>query len=64
MRRPPSGQTALSLVNTVRARAKASQFTSIDLNGLLDERARELSYECWRRNDLIRFGKWEDKWGR
>ncbi len=57
------GQTALSLVNQVRARAKASQFTSIDLNGLLDERARELCFEGWRRNDLIRFGKWEDKWG-
>jgi len=60
---PTMSQTALSLVNLVRTRAKASQFTSIDLNGLLDERARELCFECWRRNDLIRFGKWEDKWG-
>jgi starch-binding outer membrane protein, SusD/RagB family len=60
---PTMGQTALSLVNTVRARSKASQFTSIDLNGLLDERARELCFEGWRRNDLIRFGKWEDSWG-
>ena len=24
---------------------------------LLDERGRELYQECWRRNDLIRFGK-------
>ena len=60
---PTMNQTALSLVNTVRARSKASLFTSIDLNGLLDERARELCFEGWRRNDLIRFGKWEDKWG-
>ncbi len=60
---PTLGQTALSLVNTVRARSKASQFSSIDLNGLLDERARELCFEGWRRNDLIRYGKWEDKWG-
>ena len=60
---PTMGQTALSLVNMVRARSKASLFTSIDLDGLLDERARELCFECWRRNDLIRFGKWEDKWG-
>ncbi|RYE29925.1 MAG: RagB/SusD family nutrient uptake outer membrane protein [Sphingobacteriaceae bacterium] len=29
----------------------------IDLNILLDERARELSWEGWRRNDLIRFGQ-------
>ncbi len=60
---PTMGHTALSLVNTVRTRAKASQFTSIDLNGLIDERARELCFEGWRRNDLIRFGKWEDQWG-
>lgn len=60
---PTMGQTALSLVNMVRTRAKASQFTSIDLNGLIDERARELCFEGWRRNDLIRFGKWEEPWG-
>jgi hypothetical protein len=29
----------------------------------LDERGRELAFEGWRRNDLIRFGKWENKWG-
>ena len=60
---PTKGQTALSLVNMVRARAKASQFTSIDLDWLLDELSLELCFEGWRRNDLIRFGKWEDKWG-
>ena len=32
---------------------------SIDLPGILDERARELSWEEWRRNDLIRFGQSE-----
>ncbi|MEJ7660172.1 MAG: hypothetical protein WKG07_11395 [Hymenobacter sp.] len=26
---------------------------------MLDERARELSWEAWRRNDLIRFGRYE-----
>ena len=30
---------------------------------LLDERAREFADESWRRNDLIRFGKYEDDWG-
>jgi len=60
---PTMGQTALSLANMVRARAKASLFTSIDLQGMIDERARELCFEGWRRNDLIRFGKWEDAWG-
>jgi hypothetical protein len=57
------GQTPLELVNKVRHRAKASLFITIDLAGLLDERVRELSFECWRRNDLIRYGKWEEKWG-
>lgn len=52
-------QTPLLLVNRVRARAGAQLATSIDLNGMLDERARELSWEGWRRNDLIRFGQFE-----
>ncbi|MCJ8208596.1 RagB/SusD family nutrient uptake outer membrane protein [Mucilaginibacter sp. RS28] len=52
-------QTPLLLVNKLRTRAGADQATSIDLPGLLDERARELSWEGWRRNDLIRFGQFE-----
>ena len=31
----------------------------ITLAGLLSERARELSWEGWRRNDLIRYGLFE-----
>ncbi|QGY44636.1 RagB/SusD family nutrient uptake outer membrane protein [Maribellus comscasis] len=57
------GQTPLSLVNMVRERSNAGDFNDIDLDGLLDERARELCYEGWRRNDLIRYGKFEDSWG-
>ena len=60
---PTMGHTAVSLVNMVRSRAKASLFDSIDLEGLLDERARELCFEYWRRNDLIRYGKFEEPWG-
>lgn len=52
-------QTPLVLVNKIRARAGARLATSIDLSGMLDERARELSWEAWRRNDLIRFGQFE-----
>ncbi len=52
-------QTPLVLVNKIRARAGARAATAIDLNGMLDERARELSWETWRRNDLIRFGQFE-----
>jgi hypothetical protein len=36
---------------------------SITLDELLDERAREFAWEGWRRNDLIRFGKYESAWG-
>lgn len=55
-------QTALVLTNKIRARAGAPAATSIDLNGLLDERAREFSWEAWRRNDLIRFGQFETEY--
>lgn len=51
--------TALESVNIVRERAGISAWTSIDFtaDNLLDERSRELYYECTRRSDLIRFGK-------
>ena len=56
-------QTPLVLVNKLRIRARAPLANSINLNELLDERARELSWEGWRRNDLIRYGQFEQKWG-
>jgi hypothetical protein len=52
-------QTADILVNKIRTRANAPTVSGIDLDGLLDERAREFSWEAWRRNDLIRYGKFE-----
>jgi hypothetical protein len=62
---PTMGHTAVSLANLVRTRAGATLYTAatLDLDELLDERARELAFEAWRRNDLIRFGKFEDTWG-
>ena len=48
--------TATALVNSVRTRAHATSLTSITLNELLNERMRELAWEGWRRNDMIRFG--------
>lgn len=49
--------TALGYVNALRTRANALTVSSIDLNFILDERSRELSWEMTRRSDLIRFGK-------
>lgn len=58
----PSGQTALQLVNLVRARSGAPALASVNLDQLLDERGREFYWEGWRRNDLIRFGKFLQAW--
>ena len=61
---PTSGHTALSLVNMVRSnRSTSAEWTSVTLDDLYAERAREFSWECWRRNDMIRFGKYETSYG-
>jgi hypothetical protein len=58
-----NGDSPLSLVNQVRARAKASPLAAVTLQDILDERGRELAMEMWRRNDMIRFGQFEKSWG-
>lgn len=47
---------ALTLVNQVRERSKASKLATLTLKNLEDERGRELIWEGSRRRDLIRFG--------
>ncbi len=60
---PTNGETPMTLVNQIRGRAKAPIFsTNPTLDELLDERVREFAWEAWRRNDLIRFGKYSAKW--
>ncbi|WP_345142315.1 RagB/SusD family nutrient uptake outer membrane protein [Flavobacterium ginsengiterrae] len=51
--------TAVGYINQIRTRAEATQISSADLtlDFLLAERGRELFWECHRRTDLIRFGK-------
>lgn len=48
---------ALAIVNLIRLNRGASALGSLTLDNLIDERGRELYLESWRRQDLIRFGK-------
>jgi hypothetical protein len=58
------GHTALSLMNMLRAvRTTSAALSAVTLNDIYAERCREMSWECWHRNDMIRFGKYEDPWG-
>lgn len=50
-----SEATALGYVNELRTRANAGTASTIDLQYVLDERARELYFEGFRRTDLIRY---------
>lgn len=53
------GATALAIVNNLRTHPSrgASALPALTLDVLLDERGREMYGESWRRQDLIRFGK-------
>jgi starch-binding outer membrane protein, SusD/RagB family len=57
------GATALALVNLVRTARQASAAVSLTLDNIYEERIREFASEMWHRNDMIRFGKYEGKWG-
>ena len=57
-------QTPVVLTNKIRARVGAKLAdNSLTVDSLLSERAREFAWEGWRRNDLIRFGRFEGAWG-
>src|SRR6478609_1581867 len=60
-----NGDTPGSIVNGIRAKRSngstpLATLATVDLPTLLDERGRELYLEAVRRNDLIRFGKFND----
>lgn len=61
---PTNGDTPETLINQIRDYVNAPRIEGrATLNDLLDERAREFTDEAWRRNDLIRFGMFENDWG-
>jgi hypothetical protein len=66
LRRGDAAATALTDVNTIRAARTASTpakpLAAIDLDLLYRERGFELYWECLRRTDMIRFGKYEGTW--
>ena len=50
--------SAYAEVKEIRDRVGASEITAPALNDIYEERWRELMWEGWHRNDMIRFGKW------
>lgn len=66
LRKNSDGGAALTDINTVRASRTARQLppalTSMDLDILFRERGFEFYWECQRRTDMIRFGKYEGTW--
>lgn len=60
--RTNNAAAALIIVNQLRANRGATVLASLTLDNLLDERGRELYLESWRRQDLIRFGKFLQAW--
>ena len=60
--RTGAAATALPIVNSIRTARGATALGSLTADNLLDERGRELYWEGWRRNDLIRFGKFLGAW--
>ncbi|PPL03559.1 RagB/SusD family nutrient uptake outer membrane protein [Parapedobacter indicus] len=53
---------AMALVNSIRTNRGVAALGALTLDELLDERGRELYWEGWRRQDLIRFGKFLEPW--
>lgn len=58
-----NGDTAESLFNQIRSYVHAPLVSNPTLQDIYDERGREFFDENWRRNDMIRFGHFEDEYG-
>ena len=58
----PADLEALAYVNMVRERAGVAPLLALTADNLLAERGREVAFEYYRRQDLIRFDKFNDPW--
>jgi starch-binding outer membrane protein, SusD/RagB family len=54
---------AVPTVNSLRSRARLAAVSTLDADQFLNERSHEVFYEGWRRQDLIRFGKFNEPHG-
>lgn len=52
-----NGHDGVWYMNQIRSRAGLSALDNVTEKNILDERSRELAWECHRRSDLVRFGK-------
>ncbi|RPG29406.1 MAG: RagB/SusD family nutrient uptake outer membrane protein [Muricauda sp. TMED12] len=57
-----SGGDPTAMINDLRTTRGAAPLGSVTEQDLLDERARELYTEGWRRNDMVRFGQYTKDW--
>lgn len=58
------GATALTLINQIKAvRTTTAALTSVTLTDIYSERCKEFAWETWHRNDMIRFGQFENTYG-
>ena len=57
-----NGHDGIWYFNQIRHRAGIAELENVSAQNILDERARELSWECWRRSDLIRFNKFTNNY--
>ena len=52
------------MVNQIKAnRTTTPALSTVTLSDIYAERCREFAWESWHRNDMIRFGKYEDSYG-